>query len=139
MAEWRKSHSVEMRKQSKKWRKSNKDYDQQRKQEWYLKNKERVGEKGREWRKNNPLYILERSLKKTYGITLEKYNQLLEKQNGCCAICHRSPEALPKRLGVDHNHSNGEIRGLLCYECNYGLGYFKDNPLFLMRAAEYVK
>lgn len=82
-----------------------------------------------------------------YGITLERYNALLESQGGGCAICGNVPAAGAQRLAVDHDHrccpsrkkSCGEcVRGLLCGRCNRGLGYFDDDADMLGRAASYL-
>ena len=77
-------------------------------------------------------------LKSKYGITLEEYNARLLKQDNKCAICggiNRSG----KRLAVDHCHVTGRVRGLLCSNCNNGLGLFQDNSEFLNKAAAYLK
>jgi hypothetical protein len=80
-----------------------------------------------------------------YGMTVQQYQAILNSQNGVCAIC-RMPETrvdprtgLLKALSVDHCHSTGEIRGLLCDDCNVGLGKLKDSPNLLLMAARYVK
>ena len=73
-----------------------------------------------------------------YGITIEKYEILLAEQNGCCAICLAVTGSDGKRLAVDHNHETGEVRGLLCDNCNTGLGMFKDNPSLLAKAINYL-
>ena len=70
------------------------------------------------------------------GITLRKYDELFEKQNGVCAICGL-PEIM-KRLCVDHNHRTGEVRGLLCSQCNILLGCANDNIETLEKAKEYL-
>jgi hypothetical protein len=77
-------------------------------------------------------------LKGTYGITLEEYEERLEAQGGCCAICYRSPQEVEKALGVDHNHETNQIRGLLCDKCNFALGHLNDDPDLLIRAASYL-
>ena len=66
-----------------------------------------------------------------YGITLEQYNQMLEKQLHACAIC-KEPESQiswgkTKRLAVDHDHKTGKVRGLLCQRCNTTLGRYEDD------------
>ncbi len=71
-----------------------------------------------------------------YGINLAEYEALLAKQDGKCAICGGKDEWFS--LAVDHCHGTGRIRGLLCSQCNRGLGLFKDNPEHLKRAAEYL-
>ena len=82
--------------------------------------------------------------KNKYGLTLEQYNSLLKKQNHVCAICNlpetsKHTNGTLKNLAVDHCHTTKEIRGLLCDNCNRGLGYFKDNAKSLKTAIEYLK
>jgi|ERR1035437_99528 hypothetical protein len=72
-----------------------------------------------------------------YAITPEEYDRLFIKQFGRCAICDSLPGV--RRLGVDHDHNTGVVRGLLCNRCNTGLGYFSDNPLSLRNAARYLQ
>jgi hypothetical protein len=76
-----------------------------------------------------------RRLKK-YGITQEKYEALLEQQNGTCAICKGGTE---ETLCVDHDHRILVVRNLLCLKCNTGLGCYDDDPRLLLAAAEYLK
>ena len=71
-----------------------------------------------------------------YGITVEEYNKLLISQGGLCCICYRPPRK--RRLAVDHNHRTGQVRGLLCANCNRGLRWFYDDPVKLRKAAEYL-
>jgi hypothetical protein len=73
-------------------------------------------------------------LKRRYGITAEEADALLEAQGGVCAICKVAPAA-----HVDHDHATGAVRALLCFNCNGGLGQFKDDPLLLHAAAYYVQ
>jgi len=78
------------------------------------------------------------ALKYNYGIGLEEYDRLFDKQRGRCAICF---ETCPgkKRLSVDHNHTTGAIRGLLCARCNFMLGYSGDSILVLHEAVRYLE
>lgn len=76
-------------------------------------------------------------LRRTCGITLALYNEMLEKQGGRCAICGCDPTKNGQRLAVDHCHEQGHIRGLLCTRCNLGIGYFDDDPQRSAAAAEY--
>lgn len=79
-----------------------------------------------------------RNLKNFYGITVEQYEELLEKQNHRCVICSRHADEFKIRLSIDHNHGTGEIRGLLCTYCNHRvIGRHKDGDL-LRRMADYV-
>lgn len=77
--------------------------------------------------------------KKRFGITLEEYNYLYDRQNGCCLICMRSEAELGKRLVCDHDHSNGQVRGLLCSQCNKTLGSFKDDIERFKKAIRYLQ
>ena len=104
--------------------------------------KKQMRELARADRKANPDYYRDKDLQRTYGITLEHYNQMLKDQEGKCAIC-RNPETQEikgrvLRLAVDHHHGKGHVRGLLCAKCNRGLGFFRDNPELMIKAAEYV-
>ena len=69
-----------------------------------------------------------------YNIGIDDYNLILEVQDYKCMICKQI-----KKLSVDHNHKTGQIRGLLCHNCNVGLGNFKDNCDYLKTAIEYLK
>jgi hypothetical protein len=76
---------------------------------------------------------------KIYGLTLEDYNVMLEKQNGVCAICNKEEKTKNKNLFVDHDHQTGKVRSLLCNNCNSGLGQFNDNLNLLESAVLYLK
>lgn len=74
--------------------------------------------------------------KAKYGITKEKYQDLLTEQCGRCKVCNVE---LMSELRVDHDHKTGAIRGLLCANCNSGLGMFQDDPDRLRKAAQYLE
>ncbi len=76
-------------------------------------------------------------LRTRYGITVDVYDAMLESQGGVCAIC-RNTCATGKRLSVDHDHTTGQVRGLLCQRCNRGIGHF-DSPEIILAAAKYVE
>ena len=80
--------------------------------------------------------MLNYDLKRKHGIDKDTYNTLLKLQNEKCLICQLY--SLDSALAVDHNHETGMVRGLLCRNCNLGLGYFKDNITSLMRAILYL-
>jgi len=77
-------------------------------------------------------------LKRNYGITEGNYQEMLKEQNNSCKICGTALEK-GKVLSIDHCHTTGKIRGLLCHHCNTGLGLFKDNIETLQLAIEYLK
>ena len=72
-----------------------------------------------------------------YGITVEEYNNMLNAQDGICAIC--GVDRIGRNMPVDHDHQTGEIRAILCGNCNRGLGMFMDNPQTLRLAADYIE
>ena len=77
---------------------------------------------------------------KTLGVTQEQYLQMFTNQRGRCGICDkRLYSKRYKAFAVDHCHTTGRIRGLLCHQCNTGLGLFKDDPVALQRAIEWTK
>jgi len=76
---------------------------------------------------------------KRYKITLDDYEKMLKIQNYCCAICTIHISELSSRLHVDHCHNTNKVRGLLCYNCNSGIGRFKDDESLLIKAADYIK
>ena len=82
-------------------------------------------------------YWGEYRLKRNYGLTQEDYKKLLEQQKGVCAICGCKPNG--KALAVDHNHTTGKIRGLLCHDCNVGIGFLKEDISILQKSIEYLK
>ena len=139
----------------KKWRMENREHlrEYQRwyrrtfpeiRRKWQLKNKDRIAHLERVARIANP----EKAYKKArdhyarnpgrpYGLSADEYRSLVEKQQNRCAICGSPPQK--RRLCVDHDHTTGKVRELLCRTCNAGLGHFKDNEELLLAAASYLK
>lgn len=76
---------------------------------------------------------------KRYGLTLEAYDSMVQSQNGKCAVCRKESSGQQKRLHVDHNHTTGKIRGLLCSVCNTVLGLVKENTAVLAAATKYLR
>jgi hypothetical protein len=77
-------------------------------------------------------------LRRKYGISHNDYLELLEAQNGRCAICGTDVSGGKGAFHVDHCHNSGQIRGLLCHSCNVGLGHFNDQESLLLKAALYL-
>jgi len=69
-----------------------------------------------------------------YGISESDYLRMKSEQSGKCLLCNETA-----KLVVDHDHSTGYVRGLLCHHCNRGLGFFSDNSNILLKASEYVR
>lgn len=78
-------------------------------------------------------------LKRTYGISYQEYLTMLEAQGGCCAICGTDDTGKRKAFAVDHCHETGNVRGLLCSNCNTGIGNLRDDIGLLERAIEYLR
>lgn len=84
-----------------------------------------------------------RRMEKSYNMTLEQYTKLVDEHAGLCAICGGEGfELVPGQknlLVIDHCHSSLKVRGLLCHNCNRGLGLFQDSIENLLKAADYLK
>jgi hypothetical protein len=88
------------------------------------------------WRAKAPGYMRQY----LYGMTDEQYAALMETQDGRCAICRTTEwTGHHKRPHVDHDHATGRVRGILCHDCNLGLGKFKDDPDLLRAAIVYLE
>jgi Recombination endonuclease VII len=107
---------------------------------WYAAHKEEIHARQRRKRAEHPeewrQRIRHHRLKFLYGISIEDYNALLAQQGGACAICRKRPAY---RLCVDHCHATKKVRRLLCRGCNFGIGYFGDDPRLLRAAAAYLE
>lgn len=78
-----------------------------------------------------------RSLRKhKYGLSDSEFKAMLKAQSGKCAVCRRPQGG--KMIAVDHCHKTGKVRGLLCSNCNMGIGLLQDSPKLLRKAAKYL-
>jgi Recombination endonuclease VII len=90
--------------------------------------------------RERPEIRLRHRLKKQYGLTIEGYQELLDSQGGVCAICGTDEiRGFGKRLAVDHCHDTNKVRGILCGNCNRGIGAFAHEPARLEAALRYLK
>ncbi|OPZ66024.1 MAG: Recombination endonuclease VII [Firmicutes bacterium ADurb.Bin506] len=82
-------------------------------------------------------------LRRKYGITSAQFEEMTARQGGRCAICRGFPTpgrwSSDYRLHVDHDHSTGAIRGLLCYRCNAAIGFVRDDPKIARNVVEYLE
>lgn len=106
------------------WRKANKSHDDKRNNEYNKRNSERI--RGLKLVKNYWPNL-------TWEQAIEAWNKMYNAQGQHCALCENN-----KRLHVDHDHKTGKVRGLLCYNCNNGLGRFQDNTCILEKAIIYL-
>ena len=108
-------------------------------------NSDKIRQSQKVWDKANSERIKGIQLRRYYWPTLSsqeafnKYKGMYDSQNGCCAICGDFEPNILDGLNVDHNHSDDNVRGLLCYSCNLGLGNFKDKISSLEKAISYIK
>ena len=125
------------REYNREYRLKNKD----KRREYYLKNKDKINDKKREYHLKNKDKIKDKmreyNLKNKYNLTPEQYNQILANQDNKCAICNE-PFKNKRNIHVDHNHLTGKVRGLLCSNCNTGIGLFKEDKSILKSAIGYL-
>ena len=103
---------------------------------YYAAHKEEINERKRRKSWAERLSDRWRRVLRSYGLSMEQYEALLAKQGGVCAICAKPPAEPPV---VDHCHGTGKVRGLLCRNCNSGLGLFGDDHGLLAAAIAYLK
>ena len=94
---------------------------------WYIKNKEKHKK-----RVYSSRYAINRRAEK-YGLTVEEINNLTKKYDGKCWLCRDKPGT-----SIDHCHKTGKVRGVLCFDCNTGLGKLGDDVEGLQRAIKYL-
>lgn len=150
------AHKEEYRGYRTKWYSTRKESERQRQQAKYQRDKEKVRER------NAARYALKREailqssrelyqktrgrvlskcwewrLKDQFGMTPGQYFAMLDAQGGRCAVCRSEP--LKRKLGVDHCHATGKVRGLLCHSCNIAIGLLKDSVPAIENLLAYMK
>lgn len=81
-----------------------------------------------------------RNIKNSYGLTKEQFFDMFDTQDGKCALCKKPfPGMSRNELHIDHCHETNIVRGLLCMQCNVGLGMLGDNEAGITQALAYVK
>lgn len=131
---WVKANPEKVKAYKKRWSENNPNHGH----EYYEQNKEQARERGRKWYQANKERHAQRNrayrLRTKYRLTPTQYDELYIKQKGLCAIC-MNPE---KKLHVDHCHTTGIVRGLLCVRCNTGIGNLRDDHIILENALKYL-
>lgn len=90
-------------------------------------------------RKRVPLVRRAEAMLRKHGMTLDDFDALWIEQIGLCAICHLPLPRDDRDISIDHNHETGVVRGLLCFRCNIGIGFFRDDPVAIGRAVSYLE
>lgn len=119
------------------WKKNNSEKVKEHRRITYRNNHEKVLEKSRLYRSSlSP----ERKLKlklRPYGLSVEEFIEIVDKQENKCAICGEKPKH-NRRLAIDHNHITGQVRGLLCFKCNSSIGLLGEDLSILNKIIEYL-
>lgn len=86
------------------------------------------------------IYKNKSHLARTYGLSIDEYEQMLAEQGYKCSICGSTGSGAEKnKFVVDHCHTTGKVRGLLCWPCNIGIGMFKERPDLIEKVNHYLK
>lgn len=104
----------------------------------YRNNRQAQIGRSRQWALDNPERCRARDRRRrfaAYGITEQQFDEMLEDQGGCCAICKSKDNG----FAVDHCHNSGAVRGILCQKCNKGIGLLGDDPNVIIAAARYLE
>ncbi len=121
---------------ARKWSKNNSKYEQAKQRKRRRTKGSQVREYANNWRRDNPDRVRAHYLKQAHGISVETFDAMNHKQKGRCAVCL---ELSGSALFVDHDHTTGNIRGLLCSTCNSGIGMLKDDTHLLKSAIKYLE
>ena len=144
--EWRVKRYAENRQQAildaAIWKKANRERVNKQVSQDKIDNPEKYKKWNEDYYERNKKDINTRAICGYHGLDIQSYEEMIKEQNNQCAICGkietRKFKGKPMRLCVDHNHETGKIRGLLCHDCNTGLGKFLDSPDLLTKAAIYL-
>jgi hypothetical protein len=128
-----------VREQQRAWYLANAEKKKAYARQYYRLNKETCIEAAKAYRVARPEVTLASRLKCNYGITVEKYQEMLKEQNNMCAICDIELSNKDKKTTphVDHSHKTGEVRGILCLVCNTKISVL-EMPEFLAKAYSYL-
>lgn len=129
-------HKEELKTRRLTWYQKNKERHRANGRRYYAANRERISERRKRLYHADPDRQYFRIVKRVFGLTEEDYLVLQEAQNNSCAICKKPFTTKPH---VDHNHSTGIVRGLLCRACNSMLGFAGDNQETLRVAIDYLR
>ncbi len=133
--EYQKKHKEALAAKSKRRRVLNSERDAAVQKHWRKLNREHVREIQKSWKARNKDRVLNNYYLWRFGISLIEVRQKIADQNGCCEICNLACD----KLEVDHNHTTGRVRGMLCPNCNTGFGLLKEDADILSNAIKYTQ
>ena len=106
---------------------------------WYHANAEYAKAQSRAWHEAHPEQQRANRLQRIYGLSATDYAKMLKAQDNGCAICGKTEAEEDKRFAVDHDHETGQVRGLLCGNCNQAIGKLRHDPELLRNAIAYLE
>ncbi|MDE2468789.1 MAG: endonuclease VII domain-containing protein [Bradyrhizobium sp.] len=134
------SQSEKKRAKKREYYERNAEKCRQASRDWYAKNRKRAADQRRAYVARNREAVAERKAIYKYGVSNAVYQSMFDAQGGVCAICGGSePDKRRARLAIDHCHTTGKIRGLLCSRCNTALGLLGDEINVLRAAIAYLR
>lgn len=132
---WRKNNPEKIKGYKKAWREANPERIRDTRKLWRKNNLEKARQTSKTWNKNNPDKIRGYNLKNHYGLSVDEFDKMVEHQEGLCKVCNKEMD----RPFVDHCHTTGKVRALLCIHCNTMLGMAKESLQTLQNAIDYLK
>jgi hypothetical protein len=141
---WRAAHEQQTADYRKEWRRTHRPLVLAEKERYRQRHLERARQQVRAaHQKNGQVYRRRRYfalIEERYGLTEAQIQEQSQKQNHLCLLCHKKQKCGKRqRLYVDHDHTTGKFRGLLCFSCNSMLGFAKDNIEVLQEAIQYLQ
>lgn len=118
------------------------EYNRRRWERWNAANPGVAAKRMKQWKKDNPERTkthFRTALLKKYGLTIEQFDAMLAAQGGKCKLCRKERLPHEREWQIDHCHNSNVVRGILCYNCNVGLGHFKDDIDLLAAAILYLE
>ena len=138
--EWKARNKSAVKEYGKLWNAANKELKKELKKKWDSENVEHRKEYAKKFNVMRPDYHKEKHLAYAYGLSIEEYEKMRLAQNCRCAVCGKhEQDTHRKRLFVDHDHSTGKIRALLCQQCNTALGMVNDDKDVLFALVGYLE
>jgi hypothetical protein len=127
------------------WHKAHPEVRNKNNRAYYERNKARQRARSLEWSRRNPDKVFDTHMRRTFGISASIYAEMLQAQDGRCAVCRRPETAIDRRTGkvrrlhVDHNHATRRVRSLLCTRCNLAVGFLGEAPDVAEAVAAYLR
>ncbi len=133
-AAWRCANPEKAKENSRAWNKAHPAEAKAYNRSWNKKHRKERNKRRRAWHAINPEKTREYNHKRMYNLSADTYRTMLQDQNNSCASCGES-----KKLQIDHDHETGQVRGLLCGDCNVAAGRLKDSSKLAHKLIKYLR